>query len=281
MMIASWSSPREGNIHGVLECDVTKALSYIQEVRDKTGKHVTLTHVAMKAVGLGLREAPTMNGRILLGRFIPFDSIDMGCLVALEGGQNLANAKITHADKRTLTQLADEVTKRAKSLRSGQDEDFNKTNQLLKLLPVFIIRPIVYITGQLSGQLGLNLPFLGVRPFPFGSCLLTSVGMMGLDLAFVPFPPFARVPLLVMVGSVTKKPVVVTNDSGEHVVVVKDMLTLTATLDHRFVDGTQAAKLAKKTREVMENPKLFDIDEMTDEDHKTSHKSYDHEGKEQ
>ena len=49
----------------------------------------------------------------------------------------------------------------------------------------------------------------GVKPFPFGSCLVTSVGMMGLDVAFAPFTPFARVPILVMVGAIREKPVVV------------------------------------------------------------------------
>ena len=68
---------------------------------------------------------------------------------------------------------------------------------------------LCYRTGFLSSSLGLDLPIFGVRPFPFGSCLVTSVGMMGLDTAFIPFPPFARVPLLVMVGGIKKKPVVI------------------------------------------------------------------------
>eukprot|EP01101_Sappina_pedata_P008504 TRINITY_DN4732_c0_g1_i1.p1 TRINITY_DN4732_c0_g1~~TRINITY_DN4732_c0_g1_i1.p1 ORF type:complete len:304 (-),score=103.24 TRINITY_DN4732_c0_g1_i1:54-965(-) len=261
MMIASWSSPKEGNIHGVLECDMTNALEYIQKLREKTGKHITVTHVAIKAVALGLREAPSINGRIVLGRFVPFDSIDIGCLVAIEGGENLANAKLTKVDLRTIEEIADALAERAEKLRKGKDEDFNKANQLLKALPVFLIRPVIYWAGFLASQIGLNLPFLGVKPFPFGSCLLTSVGMMGLDLAFVPFTPFARVPLLVMIGALAKK-AVVRNDE----IVIREMLSITSTLDHRFVDGSQAAKLAKKVREVMENPEKFDVCESNKTD---------------
>ncbi len=32
--------------------------------------------------------------------------------------------------------------------------------------------------------------------------------MLGLDMCFVPHTPFARVPIIVMVGSIGKKPVV-------------------------------------------------------------------------
>jgi len=258
LMISSWSPPGEGNIHGVLEADATNALEYIKEVREKTGQHVTITHVAMKAIALGIRQAPSLNGRLIWGRFAPFETIDLGCLVAIEGGKDLANAKITNADKRSISDICAILQEKADRLRTGGDPDFKKVNDTLKKLPVFIIRPLVYFTGFLSSALGLNLPFLGVRPFPFGSCLVTSVGMMGLDLAFAPFTPFTRVPLLMLIGSIKNKPVVVDDQ-----IVIRPILTITATLDHRFVDGAQCSHLAKKAKEVLENPKAFDLDEMT------------------
>ena len=35
-------------------------------------------------------------------------------------------------------------------------------------------------------------PGLGLEAFPFGSAVITSVGMMGLDEGFAPPTPFAR-----------------------------------------------------------------------------------------
>jgi len=138
------------------------------------------------------------------------------------------------------------------NLEKGKDEDFKRTTTSLKYLPVFILRPLVYWVGFLGGSLGLNIPILGVRKFAFGSCLITSVGMLGLDQAFVPFPPYARIPLLVMIGAFKDKPVVIDKQ-----IEIRPMLTVTATLDHRFIDGAQAALLAKKFREVMGNAALF------------------------
>jgi hypothetical protein len=182
----------------------------------------------------------------------------MGCLVALDGGKDLANAKLTDLDKRSIVNICRQLREKTEKLRQGKDEDFNKTTNTLKILPIEIIQFIVTTVGYLASALGLNFPALGARPFPFGCALVTSVGMMGLDLAFVPFLPFARVPFLAMIGSVVKKPKVVEDDKIE----VRPTVTLTATMDHRFVDGAQAAKMAKRVKEIMEDPERFDIDEM-------------------
>jgi len=258
MMGASWSDPSEGNIYGVVEADVTKAQAYIEKLRKETGEHVTITHIGLKALALGVREAPCVNGRLICGRFYPFTTIDMGCLVALEGGKDLANAKLTNLDKRSIVDICRQLREKTEKLRQGKDEDFNKTTKTLQLLPIEVIQFILSTVGYLASALGVNFPALGARPFPFGCGLVTSVGMMGLDLAFVPFLPFARVPFLAMLGSVVKKPRVMEDDRIE----VRPTVTVTATLDHRFVDGAQCAHMASKVKEVLEDPERFDIDEM-------------------
>jgi len=261
-MIASWSKPSEGNVYGVLEVDVTKTLDYLQRKRDE-GKHITITHVVIKAIALGLQDAPSMNGRIIWGKFFPHKQTDIGCLVNIEGGKDLANAKILNADKISLSDISDSLHAKASKLRQGKDADFNKTTQSLKYLPVFLLRPLIYWVGFLGGALGVDCKPLGVQKFPFGSCLVTSVGMMGLDRAFVPFPPYGRIPILVMVGAIKDKPTVV---DGQ--IVIRPILTVTATLDHRFVDGAHAALLAKKARAVIENPEPFDIRTLPEENKK-------------
>jgi pyruvate dehydrogenase E2 component (dihydrolipoamide acetyltransferase) len=258
MMIASWSDPSEGNIYGVVEVDVTKAQLYIEKLRKEHGEHITITHISLKALALGVREAPCLNGRLICGRFFPFTTIDMGCLVALDGGKDLANAKLTEIDKRSIVDICRQLRQKTEKLRQGKDEDFNKTTSTLQMLPIEAIQFIVSTVGYLASALGLNFPALGARPFPFGCALVTSVGMMGLDLAFVPFLPFARVPFLAMIGSVVRKPRVMENDRIE----VRPIVTMTATMDHRFVDGAQAARMAARVKEVMEDPEKFDFDEM-------------------
>lgn len=61
---------------------------------------------------------------------------------------------------------------------------------------------------SLASGLGLTIKALGVEPFPFGSCIVTSVGMFGLDEGYVPPTPFARVPVYILVGAVRERAVV-------------------------------------------------------------------------
>lgn len=256
LAIATWTAPSEGNIYGKLTLDATRALAWIAQVREASGEKVTITHLIGKAIAEALHEAPGLNGYLRLGTYIPHDTVDISFLVALDDGADLAKVKITDAHLKSPVDIAKELRARAEKVRAGKDDDFERTKGLLRVLPSFIIRPIVWLTGWLSSSLGLNLPALGVEAFPFGSCIITNVGMFGIDEAFAPHTPFARVPVLVLVGAVKDAPAVV---DGQ--LVVRPQITITATIDHRFVDGTQLGVLAGTLRDLIEDP--FQLDEGT------------------
>lgn len=253
LAIASWGEPSEGNIYGKLTVDMTRSLRYLEELRGRSGEKVTVTHLVGKAIAEALRRAPTLNGRIRLGEYIPFDTVDIAFLVALEGGNDLAKAKVCDVDKKSIVELAHELADRTSRLRGGGDNDFEKSKGAVKALPTWILRPVVAATGFLASSIGLTLKPLGIQPFPFGSCIITNVGMFGVDEAFVPPTPFARVPLYVLIGAVREHAVV---KDGQ--IVAQKQLTITATIDHRFIDGAQLAVLAKTVRSVLEDPWQLD-----------------------
>lgn len=249
LAIATWSAPREGNIYGKLTVDATRALEFIEYMREKTGFKVTITHFVGKAVAEALRREPTLNGRIVFGRYVQHDTVDVTYLVALDGGKNLAKAKIHNADQKSIEDIAQELRELATRLRKREDTDFEKSNNMLKLLPTWLIRPMINFMGFLTGALGIEMRALGLEAFPFGSCIITSVGMFGLDEGYAPPTPFARVPLYVLVGAIRKRPVYVGDE-----IVPQQQVTLTATIDHRFIDGFQGGVLAQAVRELFDNP---------------------------
>ncbi len=254
LAISTWGAPKEGNIYGKLTIDAGPALAYIDAVRAETGEKVTITHLVGKAVAIALSRAPGLNGRLLFGAFEPFPSVDISYLIALEDGGDLAKAKISGADKKSCAAIAAELRGRAERLHNKQDDDFEKSKGLLRILPTFLLRPLLFVVGWLGGALGVSIPALGVERFPFGSCILTSVGMFGLDEGFAPPTPFARVPLLVLIGAIRERPAVV-----DGAIVIRPELTITATIDHRFIDGFQVGVLGKTVREVLESPALLDV----------------------
>lgn len=253
LMIATWDAPREGNIHGKITLDVTNALAYIEHLRATSGEKVTLTHVVGKAIANALAKTPSLNGRLFLGKYIPHDFVAVTYLVVLEGGKDLAKAKVDDADKKSTVDTCKDLRARAERLREGKDDEFEKSKGAMNLLPTWILKPLLKFTGWFTTSLGWSLPALGLVRYPFGSCVLTSVGMLGLDEGFAPFTPFAGVPLLVLLGAAKPRPAVL---DGE--LVVRPLLTITATIDHRFLDGAQGAVIAKVIREQLENPWLLD-----------------------
>jgi pyruvate dehydrogenase E2 component (dihydrolipoamide acetyltransferase) len=253
LAIASWSSPSEGNIYGKLTVDATAALEYIEAVRAATGEKVTITHLVGRACAEALKEAPTLNGVIRFGSFVPHSSVDITYLVTLEGGNNLAKVKICNADQKSVAQIAMELREYALRLRAGKDDTFKKSQGPLALFPTWLLRPIVKFTGWLTAVMGINMPVFGLEAYPFGSLIITNVGVFGLDEGYAPPTPFAHVPVYVLLGAVREEPVVV-----DGAVVVRKVVTLCATIDHRFIDGAQGGLLAQVIRRVMADPASLD-----------------------
>jgi len=253
LAIATWGPPQEGNIFGKLTVDATEAVAYLAHVRATTGEKASITHLVGRAVGAALAQAPSLNGYLRFGRYIPHETVNLTYLVALEEGADLAKAKIDGIDKKSVADIARELRERAERLRKGQDAAFEKSKGPLKLLPTWLLRPLLWFTGWLTASLGVDMPAFGLEKFPFGSCIVTSIGMFGLDEGFAPFTPFARVPVLVLVGAVRDGVVAV-----DGVPTVRKQLTITATVDHRFMDGFQGGVLAKVIRQILEDPWTLD-----------------------
>ena len=124
---------------------------------------------------------------------------------------------------------------------------------MLAKLPPRALRAALHVGAWLTSDLNLDLSSLGMPRQAFGGAMITSVGMWGIGHAYSPLAHYYRVPVLVLVGAVRKVPVAI-----EDQVVVRPMLTLTATFDHRYVDGFHAAQFAEAVRSYCDAPSRFE-----------------------
>jgi pyruvate dehydrogenase E2 component (dihydrolipoamide acetyltransferase) len=99
----------------------------------------------------------------------------------------------------------------------------------------------------------MSIPWLGLAASPFGSAMVSSVGSLGLPMGFTPLVWMYHVPLLVLLGEITEKPIAL---SGR--VEIRPMLPVTATIDHRYVDGAHLSKLLKAFREYLTEPSRYE-----------------------
>jgi len=97
-----WTEPTEGNIYNKMKIRVNHALEFLEKEFPDKKTRPTLTHLAIKALGECARVCPDINGKIAFGRFVPYSTIDVSCLVDVEGGNDLAMALIEGVDKMSL-----------------------------------------------------------------------------------------------------------------------------------------------------------------------------------
>jgi pyruvate dehydrogenase E2 component (dihydrolipoamide acetyltransferase) len=116
-------------------------------------------------------------------------------------------------------------------------------------IPFPLARPALWAAGFVQSGLGMAVPLLGLKADAFGGAMVSSVASFGVEQGFGALVPFTRVGALVLVGAVTDRPVA---RDGE--VVVRPMVDLGITLDHRLVDGAQLGPAIAVLRRVIESP---------------------------
>lgn len=250
---STWSRPTDPQFFGDLELDAGPLLDYIDEARQSCGVHVTMTHLIGKAVAHGLSQVPELRVRLAHGREYERATVDVFFIVTADNGRELTGVKVHFAASKSATEIATEVNGRLGEIEAGNDPELGRGKVLLAKLPPSALRAVLRVGAWLTSDLNLDLSRLGMPRQAFGGAMITSVGMWGIGHAYSPLAHYYRVPVLVLVGAVRECPAVV---SGE--VVVRPMLTITATFDHRFVDGFHAAQFAAAVRNYCKQPARFE-----------------------
>ena len=237
---------------GAIELDATALRAHLRALR-ALGHHVTPTHIVGRAIAQALTAVPELNTRLVAGRAFARPSIDVFFIAALENGHDLSGVKVRGVDVKSVVEVAREVDERGKALRAGTDPVLARAKKTLESLPVPLLRAGLRFSAWLAGDLALDVPLLGLEASPFGSAMVSSVGMLGIPMGFSPLAWLYRVPLLVLVGAIADKPVAI---DGR--VEIRPMLPVTATIDHRYVDGAQIATAMHAFRAYIDDPARFE-----------------------
>ena len=101
--------------------------------------------------------------------------------------------------------------------------------------------------------MGIEIKALGLSAHSFGSFVVSDIGSFGLNTGMTALMPAAKVPAVIVLGKMEEKPVV---RGGE--IVIRTVLPLTGTFDHRIVDGMQIGKLARGIKHNFRKPEWLD-----------------------
>jgi pyruvate dehydrogenase E2 component (dihydrolipoamide acetyltransferase) len=251
--IGTWRTAYDPSVYGTVELRMDRAMQYVEEFRRATGKRLTVTHLVARACAEALRIQPDANAVLRFNRVYLRKRIGVFMQVAMtdEGADkaDLSGATVYDVADKSLEQIIDEVEEKVGAVRSRKDPALEKARGMFQIVPGLLLHAFLRLLSFLTLTLNLDLRWMGIAQDPFGSIMITNIGSLGLDQAFVPLVPFSGVPILLATGAVREVPVV-----EDGTVVIGKVMKVNATFDHRFIDGFHAAVMSKTLRAWMEDP---------------------------
>lgn len=251
--IGTWATAYDPSVYGTVKLRMDEATRYVEAFRAKTGKRLTVTHMMARAVAAVLADMPDANAMLRFNRIYLRKHTRIFFQVAMQdeatGEIDLSGATMDDAEKKTLLEIVDDFDAKVRRVRTGADESLEATRSTFKKIPFALLNVVLKIVDFLVHTLNLDLRWAGLPKDAFGSVMITNIGSLGLEEAYVPLVPYSRVPLLLALGAVKDEVLV----EGGAMVIGKTM-NVCATFDHRVLDGSHCARMAKTLRAWMERP---------------------------
>jgi pyruvate dehydrogenase E2 component (dihydrolipoamide acetyltransferase) len=251
--IGTWRTAYDPSVYGTMELRMDQAMEYIQRFRAATGTHLTVTHLLARAVAETLQRVPDANA-LLRGSYLYLRKrigIFMQVVMSDQGSEKIDLSGVTIYDvaDKSLLEIVTEVEEKVAAVRRRKDAALEKSRSFFRYVPAPLVHHVLRAISYLSYNLNLDLSFAGIPRDPFGSVMITNIGTLGLEMAYVPLVPYSRVPILLATGEVREQPVV-----EDGAVVIRKVMKVNATFDHRFIDGFHAAMMSKTLKAWMERP---------------------------
>lgn len=251
--IGTWRTAYDPSVYGTIELRMDEAMRYIAAFREKYNKKLTVSHLMAKAAAMVLQECPDANAILRWNRVYLRQRIGVFFQVVMtdEGAHkvDLSGATLYDVEGKSLVEIYDEFNAKVESVRARKDPALEKTRATFLGIPYFALNGILRFISFLSYTLNLDLRRFGIPNDPFGSIMITNIGSLGLDTAYVPLVPYSRVPILIATGAVKDVPLV---EEGK--IVPAKVMRVNATFDHRFIDGFHASVMSRVLRQWIEHP---------------------------
>ncbi len=257
--------------------EIRKLKRYIEtKQREAGGLNITVLHVTMRALGMALQQIPELNGHRVLGCFVPSPTADVSCELRLRDG-TFALLKVGEVDRKSVADISRMLALKSQALSQGRDVYYNRRKLLVRWCPNFLFPTLDALFAFLGAGLGLSLPWLGIRSFPQGGCIVltspavTSSKGSSCESDFVvepePSPSAAFLtPLVLTIGAITSVPKAAhghppppQHQQGGDVVLVPVLnLSLMVQLHQGGASLQHVRRLTELVHKYMADPRLLD-----------------------
>lgn len=212
---------------------------------------ITLFHLVLRAIGLGLAAFPRLNRFVAGSRLYQRNGIWLAFSAKkrLDRDAPIFTAKIPFQADERLATMVDRLYDVLGEGRSGRESATDREIRFLLRLPAPFLRLGVRIIRWLDAYNLLPASFIENDPL-YASVFIANLGSVGLDAAHHHLYEYGSIPIFVTVGRLHRAPVVVPDGS----VSSREVFVLRYTYDERVEDGFYAARALERVSAVLESP---------------------------
>lgn len=244
----------DGRLYGTFEMEMDAVMEYIAKQKDK-GIRLTITQIIIAAIGRVLAlDIPDTNAYISRGKI--YDRENVGVYTAVnKGGKNeMGGFVLRDIEHKSIFDISKEMEERVgQSRKDGHEEGAGQKKNLLAGLPWPLRNWLFNFVRWWHIILGKEFKSMNITHDAFGSAMVTNIGTHDLQFGFPALLPIANIPLILAIGKIEPRPVV---RDGE--IVIRHIMPVGATLDHRLFDGAQGGILATSARRYILDPECLE-----------------------
>lgn len=244
--LGSWRPTGDSSIYVPLDLDLEPMLQRLPA-------GVRLTHFVAAVLGRVLSRHRAFNALVRFGRIHPREDVDVFFHVHREtsAGQDLSGFVVRDLGRKSLLQVAAEFRKAVAQVRE-HDPEMRLVKRRFRNVPGLLARAALNAIGFCCYSLNLPGRLFGAPCDSFGGVMVSNLGSLGVEQAFIPIAPYTRVGLCVAIGAVTKR--VRVTQRGEAILQARRSTTLSFTFDHRLGDGFQLSQVLAEVQRHFSNP---------------------------
>lgn len=249
--MGSWLRPRDPSTYGQFSVDISSVTAYLAQYNKTHHCRASLHHFVAKSMGYILETYPILNQFITRGLLRQRDDVSafFTTLLKEEASFDLSGVQIQTVPAHSLASLSQLCSQKVKTLRLGKDHEIRRVQRILSLTPAWMMPLFYHMIDFLTYTLNLNPHLLGVPYDRFGSFVISPVGSLGIEQAYIPLFPLSRTPISLSIGKPVLKPTLFQNNY-----IPKPHVTFSITIDHRIIDGYPIARALRLFKKICAEP---------------------------
>jgi len=230
--------------------DTSRALTFLNNFRSRTGLHATMLHLLIYASTQMLKERPRLNRFVAGGRIFQRRGIWISFSAKKRKTEDapIVLVKREIDPSWSFEELVRQIEGGISEGRSDKPSTTDTELSLMFKLPTLLVGWMVWLLMKLD-HFGL-LPSAYIKKDPlFASLFIANLGSIDLDAGYHHLYEYGNISILIMAGR-SKEEIVVGPDGNP---VVRPMITLRYSFDERIEDGLYGARALEIVKGIIED----------------------------